>query len=724
MTTQPNLFPDLPVTSLENASSADVTFPTDAVNDARALAGSYVQGVANHGTGSLLARIEGEYGSGKTHLLLATREAILRETERLALPAPVILATPSIEAAPLEWYREGIGTEIQRAPLEELVVELYSRAAQNTARLSMLTTGAVERMQDRPALARELVTDEWLNQTAVEGTFSEHLEYVCPDATDSVRHALSLLLWDRCEMAQRWLAGRSLSDRDVALTGLPRVLANEQEILGVITAIAGLAHSSGRPFVLLVDEFEHFVRYDRAHSSATNVTWLKRLLEHLSAHSAFVMVAGHPSAWTTERDLLDRFSAGQVLRLTPLCTEQVQKIADLFSRREGVLEKTTAEEVTRYSRGNMRSALAMLRSLSEVTDGFARPPTPADLSRIDQALATRVQPDVAIERLTALLHTYGFSVSYETEVAPGIRVDLVAEYEGVPVIFVERHRAAYQSRQHDQLQNFLERTAAVRRATGAAAGLFLSEGSLDRRVELLLEGNELDVYAYDLTRPDFIEQVQPIVEELAEKARSRPGARGGDLQSDRHAAQLVDSVEAIKRLDAPLYANLRSSPSEIRTLPEAAFSESRDRPREVFELLTERPGRGKRNRMLFSSPARLLPLLIVVAGIALVILAPTFARLSYPETGASFESMKLVLHIVGGLCTLLAGFVIGYRLYAIDNYHDFRDRVLRDLLLRGAAAEALIMSSSILEETLEEVGPGARAREVALKRLRDERLPV
>ncbi len=724
MTLQPNLFPDLPVTSLENASSAEVTFATDAVRDARALAGSYVQGIANHGSGSLLARIEGEYGSGKTHLLLATREAILRETERLALPAPVILATPSIEATPLEWYREGIGAEIQKAPLEELVVELYSRAAQTTARLSMLTTGAVERMQDRPALARELVTDEWLNQTAVEGTFSEQLESDSPDATDSVRHALSLLLWDRRDMAQRWLAGRSLSDRDVALTGLPRVLASEQDILGVITAIAGLAHSSGRPFVLLVDEFEHFVRYDRAHSSATNVTWLKRLLEHLSAHSAFVMVAGHPSAWTAERDLLDRFSAGRVLRLTPLCGEQVQKIADQFSRREGVLDKSTAEEVTRYSRGNMRSALAILRSLFEVTDGFARAPTPADMSRIDRELETRVQPDVAIERLTDLFHTDGFSVSYDTEVAPGIRVDLVAEYEGVPVIFVECHRATYQSRQHDQLQNFLERAGVWRGATGAAAGFFLSEGSLDRRVELLLEGNELNVYAYDLTRPDFIEEVQPIVEELAEQARSRPEARGGDLQSDKHAAQLVDSVEAIKQQDAPLYADLHSRPSEIPALPEAALSESRDRPREVFELLTERPGRGKRNRMLFSSPVRLLQLLIVVAGIALVILAPTFARLNFPRSEASYESMKLILQISGGLCALLAGLAIGYRLYAIDNYHDFRDRVLRDLLLRGARDDALIKSSSILEETLEEVGPGARAREVALKRMRDERLPV
>ncbi|HXC23402.1 MAG TPA: hypothetical protein VNU28_02350, partial [Solirubrobacteraceae bacterium] len=587
-------------------------------------------------------------------------------------------------------------------------------------RLSMLTSGAAEHVREQPALARDLVRRELLNPTAVEGAFSEELAAVCSDAPDSVRQALKLLLWEHRDIALRWLAGRSLSDRDVALTSLPRALSSEREALSAIAAIAGIAQRNGRPFVLLMDELEHFVNYDRTRGGTANVTWLKRLLEQLAARGAFVMVAGHSGAWSTGRDLLDRFSAGSQLMLTPLRADEVEAIADLFSGRGQALDGPTAEAVTCYSHGNMRSALALLRSLFEATDGFEQQIAPAEIGRLAAALTARVSPAAAITHFESLLRENGFVVRHELELAPGVRADLVAEYDGEPAIVVEHRHATYQARQHDQLQSFLERLTVARRARGAVAAFFLSEGSLDRRVELLLdEQHDLDVYAYDITRADFVQQARPAVEQLAAGARARSGVDDHDARHERRVAQAIDRVETLKQSDAGLYEDVRRQ-SAAAPLPEAAFTDIRDRPREVFELLTARLRWAKRGRIVFGSPIGVAQLFAGILGLALILLGHTLAHLSFPEELTSFETTKLSLWIIGGALMLAAMLAIGYRLYAIDSYYDFRDRILRDLLLRGAPPSALIDASAILENTLEQAGP--RSRGIALHRLREVHL--
>ena len=714
--TKANLFPDLAVSSLGNLASADVTFATETVCDAREMALRHLQQMARDEARPTIARVEGAYGAGKTHLLLATQRALLDEARRLHLATPIMLVAPTIQASPLGFFRESLGPEIERSPLEDLAVEVHGQAAQAVARLSVLTAPAIDRLRSEPSISRALVREELLNPTAVEGEFVQALKRICPDASDHVIHALSLLPWDQHAIAARWLAGRALSDGELAETRLPRVLAGEEECLAAIEAIAGLAQRSGRPFVLLIDEFEHFVRFDQARRSTRNITWLKRLLEHLAGRSAFVMVAGHTTAWTVERDLLDRFSPGHALQLAPLRAEQVQALADLFSGTPGAIDDRTAIEIRDASEGNMRRALAMLRRLFDLTDGFVRRASHDELRGIAEELRARINPEAAMERLEQSLMNGGFTIVHDAEIARGISADLLVEYEGIPAIVVERHRAAYQAKQHDQLQNFLERMGVLWESDIVCAGFFLSEGSLDQRVEALLQGEEIDLYAFDLTQPDFIERVQPTITMLAARSQSR----SGDTRDAARAAQLIDSVQAIKQEDAPHYADL-STRAEARTgavdLPYEVFSDVRDDARNIFEVLTNRPKMSPM-RMLLGSLRGVLALIAGTVGIALIALAPTLASLFIGYESVDIAAWKGIFWTGGAACVFAAVLVVGYRLYMLESYYDFRERVLRDLLLRGADARTLVIASSTLDDVFEELGPGRLARAKALDRLR------
>lgn len=694
------LFPELPVSSLRDPGTARVTLPTEAVRTVRGIVETALErpGVA------VIARVVGEWGTGKTHLLLAARGALEQECERLALGAPFVLAVSATDTDFLRWYKEGVAHELAAGLAEEIVTVVYARAAADVARRSRLTSGAADLIEHNPALSLRYVELNHLNATAVDGPFVDLVAAGCRDAPTTVERALVHLVGAHRDIARAWIAGRRLDERDVALTGLSPSIENEDTAIAVLGALAGVAVQARRPFLVLVDELEYLIRHDSKSGESSNQRWLKRLLERLGSRGAIMLVAGHPTAWETDRDFMQRFTPGHSIELRPLEAGHVRGIADLFSRRENAIDEATADAVVLHSGGNVRRVLSLLRDLAMVTNSFARMPSEEEIARASERLVERVDPEAGMAHLIHILESQGLSVSSGGEVLPGIPVDLVASLDGAPTLVAERKSSVYQAKQHDQIQTFLERLNTVRQTYPHTLGLFISDGAVDPRIEELIAAGDADVYALDITRPDFRDRVRPVAARAAARQGPVDAARVG-----RATRKLIGAVEEVKRVDAPLYKEIASRVStEAPNLGLTAVAQltPRDEARMMYDELTVRPGVTGRMRILFNSPVALMLGILPLVAIVLIIIGPDLGlALVAPSSARDEATIKLVPRLIASALFFVSFAVVVARVFALDNFYDIRDSVLRERLLSGASGLELSRVGNDLQGALSARGP-------------------
>ena len=183
------------------------------------------------------------------------------------------------------------------------------------------------------------------------------------------------LAWaETAEASSRWLAGESLDAEQRAQLGVTASISTEADAIGVLSALAAI-HSHAevrRPFMVLIDELEHFVRFDGFNGNKHNITWLKRLLESLGVYSTIVYVAKHWSAWNEQVDFRDRFN--QTIDVSVLRAQDVLKIvqARVPSAPTQLFGINEADVVAKSGEGNMRKVLALCHGLFLESNGFER----------------------------------------------------------------------------------------------------------------------------------------------------------------------------------------------------------------------------------------------------------------------------------------------------------------------------------------------------------------
>ena len=602
---------------------------------------------------------------------------------------------------------------------------MYSRAGRAVADATSLTASAADVLQEDPSRIRDIVRSHQLSVDEVTREFDKLLAKACEGYDETIRRVITRLVWGETEgAALQWIRGEALEPRTAQLLGIPPAITTADTASAVIGAIAALHKAIGRPFVLLVDELEHFARFAKAHDTESNFTWLKRLLEELGAAGALALVAGHWSGWSTAKDYLDRFPQYAPIDLVKL---EPNEILSIIGARVGTmphgLGDARAQLIAAVTGGNMRRLMSLCNVLFRETNGFGVAPTEKQIHAAWSSLAQRIPSEQAVERIMDLLEARGFEVVNLGQLQ-GIPFDLVAQHEDKRVIVVDAKHAITESQHYDAARQFMDKLASAEKAAPGIMGVFLANGSVDDELVRILRSGTSNIRWFDLTKRDAMQQIElqllapdivgkssgtlsgSSARAFAEAKRDDAGAEATLLKAknaelerklrDLDERRQQETVALKQRLDT--LAKAIESPRLAAVHDEGQIK--RDRERASYEALLETP-RFTKKMMYLDRAAALGLFTVAVGGIG----AWFFSSPGLAELLVDRSSLLAPLRLGGtALCLLYAvsGAWITWRQYLrVTDYFDFSRQVIRDLYVRNVPIDVLATVSTVLRSAIE-----------------------
>ncbi len=275
------------------------TIPTPAVEEIRQLVDEYVSGTLEAGDAAeksdlppndgRVIVIDGDYGAGKTHLIL---EALSRVTEgrKDGLdPRPCYQVAPG--GSFLLLYKEIMRTYVGAGEMLARVLEFYADIVADDLRghpFADQLVGDLERDQVDPQL---VVARYGLREGALLAALRDRLSSVT-DNEEFSRGLILLLQPELREMVWDWFTGGSPGQL-LREQGLTKPIATDIQALEALGVIARIYRRKKRRFVLAVDEMERLVlSWDRSDQSRAQA--FKKFLEVFRRTGALLIMAGLP----------------------------------------------------------------------------------------------------------------------------------------------------------------------------------------------------------------------------------------------------------------------------------------------------------------------------------------------------------------------------------------------------------------------------------------------
>ena len=490
-TTVPNPFPVYPVSSLRDiaADILDRTVFTAAVMAVDSAVQGFVERAANGTRAGLAIQVRGDYGTGKTHLLLFA-QARLRNTWPGGAADVTVLSAPATEAPFPVWYLTVVAPLLDRLGLPRLFAKLLAAAACEVADQVPLTAELAARIREDPLEVYPLLRDGLLSRTDVERALLRIVVAIAPRGSEELRAILAAMAWpQRQDAALRWLAGRPLDLADRELLGVTRDLDADAEAEAVLVAIAGAATRGGGVLALMVDEFEHLMAEDQRTNTQRNATWVKRLLEGTTSLGALVVVAGHWRAWDQLPDFKARFAGQPPIDLVTLTGKETGQIAVQYAPRWGArLDEGAAEAIAEAGGRNIRRVLALLHQLhADTVDGSEA----IGAAAVRVAAETRRQlasetgrPDAVVEEA---VRTAGGQVTRNEVLFGRLQFDILARRDDELRLVADVRHVATSAELTRLLEDFSIAVSALRTRHPSARGLLVATGAVDRATLALLD---------------------------------------------------------------------------------------------------------------------------------------------------------------------------------------------------------------------------------------------
>jgi hypothetical protein len=490
----PNPFPVYPVSSLRDIvpDILDSTVFTEAVVEVDKAVQGYIERAAGGARAGLAIPVRGDYGTGKTHLLLFAQARLRRAWPR-GTEEVTVLSAPATEAPFAVWYLTIVGPLLDRLGLPMLFAKLLAVAACEVADQVPLTAGIAINIRKDPLEVYPVLREGLLSCTDVERALLHTVAAIAPRGSDELRAALAMLAWpQRQEAALRWLAGRALDPAERNLLGVARDLDAEAEAAAVLVAIAGAAARGGGLFALMVDEFEHLMAEDQRTGTQRNATAVKRLLEGMADMGALVLVAGHWRAWEQLPDFKARFTGHQPVDLVTLTGKEIgQLVLHYASQWAGRLDEAALEAVAEAGGRNIRRVLAVLYQLHADTIGgsgqigAAAAEAAAETRR--RLAAETGRPDAVIEEA---VRAAGGRVTRNEALFGRLRFDLTARRGEELRLVVDIRHAATSAELTRLLDDFSIALGALRPRHPSVRGLLVTTGAVDRAALALVDAVE------------------------------------------------------------------------------------------------------------------------------------------------------------------------------------------------------------------------------------------
>ena len=234
--------------------------------------------------------IQGDYGTGKTHLAIE----ILDRIERSRIPTHARART-IYRVAPggtfLTLYTDLIGKEITLDEVEGRVLEFYREIVANALRKRPFADKLVSTLERGDADPQRVIEQYGLMEGGLRQELHNRLSAVTGDGAFST--ALILLLQPALRDAVwRWFNG-GIPEPVLVERGIERPIQTDESALEALGVIALLYGRKNRRFVLIIDEMEKLVlTWER--SPNASIQAFKKLLEVFKAAGAMLVPCGLP----------------------------------------------------------------------------------------------------------------------------------------------------------------------------------------------------------------------------------------------------------------------------------------------------------------------------------------------------------------------------------------------------------------------------------------------
>ena len=702
-----NPFPQYPVSQLDESPEVVErrTWVTEPIRQERTVIANWIRQPEK----PMIVAVLGEYGSGKTHLLLDAMTTLRRQLDAAGREygfVPVV----GLAERPLGWYRAEIGPRLAALPIAGLVIKLYAEAGKEVASRAGLTEAAVGALDRKPERIFGLVRGDLLSSTEVEAVFQDNLRAAVPDAHPEILQALSWLRWPEADTAMLWLAGGKLSPDQAAQLELSASIDSDERAFQVLLAVAAIHYAGNRVFALFVDEAEHFLETDGGSGQGYNVTSMKRLLEGLARRHAVAFIAGHSSAWETLRDYHDRFSPPTPIELTMLTGDQVRLFVANRVPEAPDFGADQAALVAQLGNGNMRSVTSLLRELYEQSPGFASPFSIGQIEAAAETIGQRPKPATIILRVYELLESLGFTVARRRTVA-GAEFDLVAFLGNRPQVVVTLKHASHEIAQGEQVRRLIDQMRDVNVVYPETVGCFLSEGRLDEAVRGQLNGSSTQrIVLTGVTGPEFIADLSSQLLPLLEIT-----AAPGDLsQLDQRRLEAIGNLdrlqsareEGLNRLiENQMQDNKVANDTSILS-PKISSADYRDRLSIAYGELTRPASLSNRLSRIWYPPTFAAALCVGLGLFAAIFTIAQGSIVTYGAYDDPLVTATTILQYLVSFLLIFAGlFVIIRDFIRIERFYEYRNRRLRSIYLRSEDPDELIDLSDLLQDMLDRYGP-------------------
>jgi hypothetical protein len=294
-----NPFPRAAVARTSTLRPDAPTIPTPAVEEMRLLIDEYVSGTLQTGDfaekGELppndgrVIVIEGNYGVGKTHLILEALSRVAAGRKVGLDPRPCYQVAPG--GSLLLLYTEIMRTHVGPDEMLARVLEFYADIVADDLRghpFAEQLVGELERDQVDP---QRVVARYGLREGTLLAALHDQLSLV----TDNQEFSKALILLLQPELREivwDWFVG-GIPGQLLREQGLTRPIETDIQALEALGVIARIYRRKKRRFVLAVDEMERLVlSWDRSDQGRAQA--FKKLLEVFRRTGALLIMAGLP----------------------------------------------------------------------------------------------------------------------------------------------------------------------------------------------------------------------------------------------------------------------------------------------------------------------------------------------------------------------------------------------------------------------------------------------
>ena len=764
-----NPFPDYPVTRLQEDTTEvrSHTLQTPEIKDIAARVREWAHRwqspeAPDQKPKPSIVSIRGDYGSGKTHLLVYAISE-LAVTLKDYKPGYTVLRAASLETDPLSWYRETISPAIAAAGLPEMMRGIYAEAGKVIARAARLTEGGEQVLTETPQAIFTMVRDSLLDRNAVDEQMLKFLVDAGATSQD-VRQALAGLVWGETETSSlNWLCAKPLSMEQRAQIKVSDDVKEPETVSAVLEGIAAVHAFLKRPFVFIVDELEHLVQFDLSRNSRIATTWLKRLVELLAAQGALIMLSGHWDAWLGQTDLRDRLPGMKPIELPVLSPPDVVKMVDEWVT-TGAISTDQATVIVEVTQGNRRKILSLCRSLYEKSGKFRSVLTLEAIRNTADDIAQKLTIEGAALAILGILEKLGLRTERPGTVR-GVDFNLVGLRGSQAKVVVDIRHSTTQVEQLAEANDFLEKAKDLPEVIGC----FLSDGAVNPEVPPLFANKNLKRFVYDLNQRDVVARIR---DDLVPLLSAAPGASHQQAeqlsaQSAALSARIVDAEKAQDTEEAnrlkqqrdavekqlnemrDLYAQATGSLQEQLRVFEARRAEEsaefQERlnatlraivsPREQAVVGTNAEPedspvrttyRERTQPPLFSKRLRFGMNLTVIGMLGAAFLLGLALYLDHSAwlpllTAANYFTLKLVTDGAILFLILGSGWVLLHRISQFDELDEYHNRLLHEIYVRRGSASDLIRADNIIRLKFEEnINHIEKARRLANEALAHE----